>query len=146
MTALPGQFFAMLHAYVSMQRIESFLAEGEVPEWASTLDKEDAIPFNEIAFRDASFHWHGLPKSMTESSRFTLGPLDINFPVGKLTLISGATGSGKTALLTALLGEMDCRSGSVRLDKTNHKVAYCAQNPCEFYSEFSTPLRFYGYS
>jgi hypothetical protein len=26
--------------------------------------------------------------------------------------------------------EMHCLSGSVSFDKTNHQVAYCAQNPC----------------
>jgi hypothetical protein len=27
--------------------------------------------------------------------------------------------------------EMHCLSGSVSFDKTNHQVAYCAQNPCQ---------------
>nr|VWP00151.1 Trehalase (EC (Alpha-trehalose glucohydrolase) [Ganoderma boninense] len=116
MVEFPDQVFAMLHAYISMQRIEKFLNEEEVPDWASSL-KRDAKPAStndvEIGFENASFEWD---IAKTESpSRFTLGPLDIRFPPGKLSLVSGPTGSGKSALLVAMLG--------------GHEVAYCAQNP-----------------
>jgi hypothetical protein len=40
---LPDQIFSLLHAYVSMQRIETYLHEGEVEDWATSL-KEDVIP------------------------------------------------------------------------------------------------------
>ncbi|KAF5368585.1 hypothetical protein D9758_002189 [Tetrapyrgos nigripes] len=132
MTALPGQFFAMLHAYVSMQRIEQFLDEEEIPEWASTLSapvfRDDRDPAQQkIGFSDATFQWQLDSKS--SSYAFKLGPLDFVFPTGKLSLIGGPTGSGKSSLLMALLGEIRCISGSVLIDKTNHQVAYCAQNP-----------------
>ncbi|KAJ7675323.1 P-loop containing nucleoside triphosphate hydrolase protein [Mycena rosella] len=129
MTALPGQFFAMLHAYVSMQRIEAFLAEDEVPKWASTLTApEPESPVGDIGFSAAVFEWQA-PTQLTPTARFQLGPLDVKFPAGKLTLVSGATGSGKTAMLLALLGELHCVDGNVLLDKSQHRVAYCAQNP-----------------
>ncbi|KAJ7109921.1 P-loop containing nucleoside triphosphate hydrolase protein [Mycena epipterygia] len=130
MTALPGQFFAMLHAYVSMQRIEAFLAEDEVPEWASTLTApEPTSPVRDVGFSAATFEWQTPSQTTSVTSRFQLGPLDVIFPQGKLTLISGATGSGKTAMLLALLGELHCVEGEVFLDKSRHRVAYCAQNP-----------------
>ncbi|KAJ6621075.1 pleiotropic drug resistance ABC transporter [Mycena sp. CBHHK59/15] len=123
MTALPGQFFAMLHAYVSMQRIEAFLTEDEVPEWASTLTaSEPEPPDRDIGFSAAAFEWQVPSQSHSSTSRFQLGPLDVVFPKGKLALVSGATGSGKTALLSALLGEMHCISGDVFLDKLHHNV------------------------
>jgi ABC-type multidrug transport system fused ATPase/permease subunit len=125
MTALPGQFFAMLHgkltygvaqplyllsvAYVSMQRIEEFLSESEVPKWASSLTaSHDNRRTGEIGFAAAAFQWPSLPKSSPTPSSFELGPLDIIFPKGKLTLVGGATGSGKSALLAALLGGQPC--------------------------------------
>ena len=37
MADLPNQIFALLHAYVSMQRIDAYLAEEEVEEWASDV-------------------------------------------------------------------------------------------------------------
>ncbi|KDR85730.1 hypothetical protein GALMADRAFT_84830 [Galerina marginata CBS 339.88] len=134
MVALPGQVFAMLHAYVSMQRIEAFLKEDEVPDWASTLSNKavDRSKHNceaGVGFAEATFEWKEALSTDLVPARFQLGPLDVVFPPGKLTIVSGATGSGKSALLTALLGEMYCTSGRVLIDKTNHQVAYCAQNP-----------------
>ncbi|KAF8808123.1 pleiotropic drug resistance ABC transporter [Phlegmacium glaucopus] len=134
MVALPGQFFAMLHAYVSMQRIQDFLKEDEVPDWASTLSAPvpDSLHIadDKVGFSQASFEWEDPSTSTAAASpaRFQLGPLNVVFPTGKLTVISGATGSGKSALLAALLGEMHCIAGRVLIDKTGHKVAYCAQN------------------
>lgn len=104
-----------------MQRIEAYLAEDEVPDWASSLKssaKQDD-PFLDqicIGFEHATFEWHGATSTLTghsqispmESERavehFRLADLDVTFPLGKLTLITGRTGSGKSALLTALLG------------------------------------------
>jgi ABC-type multidrug transport system fused ATPase/permease subunit len=68
--------------------------------------------------------------------------LDVNFPVGRLSIIAGPTGSGKTSLLMALLGEMKLIEGRVHLPggMTSRaelpvdpatglvdSVAYCAQ-------------------
>jgi ABC-type multidrug transport system fused ATPase/permease subunit len=120
-----------------MQRIEQFLDETEVPEWASSMKTAESgshpLPHHKIGFNHASFEWPGLAQATVSNARFRLGPLEIYFPQGKLTLVTGATGSGKSALLAALLGEMHCTSGSVYMDKMNHLVAYCAQNPCQLY-------------
>ncbi|KAI5836067.1 P-loop containing nucleoside triphosphate hydrolase protein [Schizophyllum commune Tattone D] len=130
MTALPGQVFALLHAYVSMQRIESFLREDEVPDWASSFAASaEPKQVDDIGFMNATFEWYTPSTQTSGNAPFRLGPLDLRFPKGKLTLVAGATGSGKSALLAALLGEMHCISGEVLMDKSNHKVAYCAQHP-----------------
>ena len=95
-----------------MQRIQNFLKEDEVPDWASTLSipmpNSSHVMDDKVGFSKASFEWQG-PSSNTVTptpSRFQLGPLDVVFPTGKLSIVSGVTGSGKTALLTALLGGM----------------------------------------
>lgn len=90
-----------------MQRIEAFLAEEEVPEWASSIKMSPAMRASapvKVGFEDAAFEWDVAPKDVP--SRFRLGPLSVKFPAGRLTLVSGATGSGKSALLSALLGGM----------------------------------------
>jgi ABC-type siderophore export system fused ATPase/permease subunit len=89
-----------------MQRIEEYLEEEEVPDWASSLKMtiSSRTPSDEICFRSSSFTWATSSGSASPLTGFQLGPLDINFPKGKLTLVSGATGSGKSALLLALLG------------------------------------------
>jgi ABC-type siderophore export system fused ATPase/permease subunit len=120
-----------------MQRIQHFLGESEVPEWASSMKSSEngshPLAKDNIGFEEAFFEWNGLSKATQSPARFQLGPLDIIFPRGKLTLVSGATSAGKSAMLAALLGEMHCTSGSVHLDKMNHLVAYCGQNPCQSY-------------
>ncbi|KAG8762089.1 hypothetical protein FRC11_011215 [Ceratobasidium sp. 423] len=70
---------------------------------------------------------------------FELKDISIVFPEGVISLVSGPTGSGKSSLLAALLGEMDCVEGQVYLPKEptrlNEKtglpttISYCAQQP-----------------
>ena len=131
MMLLPDQIFGILHgtslatirlyvpthchcftAYVSMQRIQDFLKEDEVSDWASTLSipnpNSSHVMDDKIGFSEASFEWQD-PSSTTTSPSptcFRLGPLDVVFPTGELSIVSGATGSGKSALLAALLGGM----------------------------------------
>jgi ABC-type transport system involved in cytochrome bd biosynthesis fused ATPase/permease subunit len=93
-----------------MQRMQDFLKEDEVPDWASTLfapvQNSSRVINNKVGFSGASFEWQDFSTNTAASSsaRFQLGPLDVVFPTGKLTIVSGATGSGKSALLAALLG------------------------------------------
>lgn len=82
------------------------------------------------------------------SGPFQLNVPRFNFPTGKLSLVCGPTGSGKSSFLNALLGEMDIVSGRVYLpsrtvlsvenfskvdsefpDLYIDKVAYVAQQP-----------------
>ncbi|KAJ2929240.1 hypothetical protein H1R20_g7856, partial [Candolleomyces eurysporus] len=131
-----GQTLMLPSAYVSMQRIEEFLKENEVPLWACSLERNVGSPETEsthdtadVGFKAATFEWESGSASSDAPARFQLGPLDVVFPQGKLSIISGATGSGKSALLESLLGEMHCISGNVIIDKSNQRVAYCAQSP-----------------
>jgi ABC-type transport system involved in cytochrome bd biosynthesis fused ATPase/permease subunit len=101
-----------------MQRIEAYLAEEEIPAWASSLKAaENPGHFPEsdsrrVGFEGATFEWHRRAENAATPATsgaatlhgFQLTNLDISFPTGKLTLVSGRTGSGKTALLNALLG------------------------------------------
>ncbi|KAJ2887652.1 Transporter of the ATP-binding cassette (ABC) [Coemansia asiatica] len=47
------------------------------------------------------------------TTEFELCDLTVSFPVGKLSIIAGPTGCGKTSLLMALLGEMRLTAGQV---------------------------------
>ena len=109
-----------------MQRIEVFLKEDEVPDWASSLKRKtvegDPLPSTSsqpprlgrriaepargetvIGFEKAILTWSVIPRGRQDTP-FKLGPLNLTFPIGKLSLVSGATGSGKTGLLLSLLG------------------------------------------
>lgn len=92
-----------------MQRIDEFLQEPEVEDWASSLKSTTIAPSKDsddgkVGFVDGVFRWDASPQARDGPVRFILGPLNVMFPSGKLTLVRGATGSGKSALLCALLG------------------------------------------
>ena len=63
-----------------------------------------------------------LTPSAEPAPRFQLSNLSVHFPLGKLSIITGPTGSGKTAMLTALLGEMELLSGKSHLPKYPEQV------------------------
>lgn len=96
-----------------------------------------------VAESTSSSIMHGF-NSHNYKQVFRLRNLNLNFPVGELSIICGPTGSGKTSLLMALLGEMDLVGGHVYLpsrDPSDHRatvndhglyahgVAYVAQQP-----------------
>ncbi|KAF9173923.1 hypothetical protein BGX21_011267 [Mortierella sp. AD011] len=62
------------------------------------------------------------PEAVAE--RFKLKNISADFPVGQLSLIVGPTGSGKSALLLALLGELDRLEGDVYLPRLDYGEAY----------------------
>ncbi|KAJ7434680.1 multidrug resistance-associated ABC transporter [Mycena latifolia] len=76
----------------------------------------------------------------SENNRFELRDISVMFPEGKLSVITGPTASGKTALLMALLGEMTLLPGGGRIimlknpervDEYGHMhgISYAAQAP-----------------
>ncbi|KAH9944830.1 P-loop containing nucleoside triphosphate hydrolase protein [Amylocystis lapponica] len=129
MTALPEEFFALLHAYVSMQRIEGFLGETEVPDWASSLKmraKPSSTTRDEVGFDELRLN--GTLRRKRHNLDLHSDP-EHPFPHWQTDSGEWRNRVGKSALLASLLGEMHCTAGSVILNKAGHQVAYCAQNP-----------------
>ncbi|KAJ1995836.1 Transporter of the ATP-binding cassette (ABC) [Coemansia spiralis] len=54
-----------------------------------------------------------IDSSEQSNGEFQLCQLTVSFPVGKLSIIAGPTGCGKTSMLMALLGEMRLTAGQV---------------------------------
>lgn len=109
---LPNLITVLLNARVSMKRLEEFMNEP---------DKEDATftPSTKIEMKHASFAWPGATEPV-------LCDINLSFSSG-LTIICGEVGAGKTALLQALLGELDQLDGEYH--RTNEMVGYCGQTP-----------------
>ncbi|KAJ3276179.1 hypothetical protein HDV01_005627 [Terramyces sp. JEL0728] len=119
---LPSETMNWFKAWVSMKRVWKYLEEEELPQFSQEDVFNDQPDF--IGFKNAEFCYYG----DQNPDKFKLFDLDVEFPAGKLSLIAGPTGSGKTSLLQALLGEMQLTSGSFNLK--NHEktsVAYVAQ-------------------
>ncbi|KAH8917873.1 hypothetical protein BT69DRAFT_1354368 [Atractiella rhizophila] len=81
----------MIMVYASVPRIDAFLRENEVD---SDLEKTMQ---GTVGFKNASFDYE-------QDGRFKLMDLDVEFKEG-LNLVVGLSGSGKTSLLLALLGD-----------------------------------------
>ncbi|KAL4896032.1 hypothetical protein BDV59DRAFT_126519 [Aspergillus ambiguus] len=133
---------------VSLDRVDKYLNEEETEKY-SQLDPGDTDGQPpRIALEKATLAW-GSPKARYQddvtknnTDAFRLIDVDVSFHIGALNIITGATGSGKTSLLMALLGEMKLLEGRVHLpggtvSRTDlpvdpqtgliESVAYCAQ-------------------
>jgi ABC-type multidrug transport system fused ATPase/permease subunit len=95
-------------ARISSRRIDDYLQCPEIEN--STEDAE------EITFDDATIAWPVDPGERF-SDVFMLRNVTLRFPRGELSIISGQTGSGKSLMLAAILGDVDVLAGSVRIPK-----------------------------
>jgi ABC-type multidrug transport system fused ATPase/permease subunit len=83
-------------------------------------DAESELPRSTpLEMKSASFAWPGATEPV-------LREISLSFRTG-LTIVCGEVGAGKTALLQALLGELDQLSGEYH--RTNEMVGYCGQTP-----------------
>ena len=122
---------------VSVDRVEEYLNEPETPKYRQLqfkISHDTGEPV--IGFEGATFSWGN-----RNTDDFKMMGLDIRFKVGQINVIVGPTGSGKSSMLMALLGEMTLLGGSVYLPGgksredlepnphtgVTESVAYCAQ-------------------
>lgn len=125
---------------VSVDRVERFLEEDETEKYQQLRQsRRRSLPATRIALENATLTWSASPSDATEA--FRLINMSVDFPIGQLSVIAGPTGSGKTSMLLALLGEMQLLSGSVYIPGGSvrqdlrpdpitgltESVAYCAQ-------------------
>ncbi len=128
---------------VSVDRVEEFLNEDETEKYEQLSQRsldEDTEPT--IGFEKATLTWGGKDAhGLDGQPAFRMINLDVRFMIGRLNIIVGHTGSGKTSLLMALLGEMTLIEGAVFLPGGQSReelrphpetgftesTAYCAQ-------------------
>lgn len=153
---IPDTISIMTETCVSLERISDFLESPEKESSKTTaisheygaIDTYGAAVTSPLVGFDAgsSFQWPSNTVSASKSAELLTDtsittpkqttafvfrtPHPIQFPAHRLSLVYGPTGSGKTALLHALLGEMETTSGKAHLrtsSKTLHVVGYVAQ-------------------
>ncbi|XP_022110730.1 ATP-binding cassette sub-family C member 9-like [Acanthaster planci] len=74
-----------------------------------------------IKITNGSFTWD------KESSIPVISNINTDIPAGKLTMIIGSVGSGKSSLVSAIQGEMTTLSGTVQFTEGTTSMAYAAQ-------------------
>ncbi|KAK4689221.1 hypothetical protein P7C73_g876, partial [Tremellales sp. Uapishka_1] len=133
-----------LQSRVACSRIQDFLDEPDripMQDTARTTAGQRAMAFENATIRwgpsqDARDVWTNTNESLSGSSTtlldsraFELSNVNHQFPIGKFSVITGPTGSGKTASLMSLLGEMTTVSGTVYGTLESNPVAYASQTP-----------------
>ncbi|PYI32209.1 P-loop containing nucleoside triphosphate hydrolase protein [Aspergillus indologenus CBS 114.80] len=91
---------------------------GEVPQLS------DPSTGNLIHFHDAKVSY---PTADDSSTSFVLGPITMGIPANKLTIIHGASGSGKSTVLAAIGGQAEVIEG--QLLQKSATMALCTQDP-----------------
>ncbi|CAK5279437.1 unnamed protein product [Mycena citricolor] len=159
LNAFPSQIVQFVQAGVALNRIAVYLQEDEVSEQVSSLKHGSEPTDGEtgLGLVGATLQWNSVESETTPiqsaassvtdlhtvvgdsaARKFELSDVTVRFPEGKLTVVTGPTASGKTALLMALMGEMTLLpGGKVVLSKSSavdehgfvHGIAYAAQAP-----------------
>lgn len=130
-------------AFVSIRRIQNFL---EFPELPDAADRENPKPVvlskpqpgePAISLLNVTCNWNevvelgeatGILESSNQSeSVAALADITLDFHRGQLTCLVGPVGSGKSALLQALISELPIYAG--KLERRFNSLAYAAQDP-----------------
>ncbi|KAJ2007007.1 hypothetical protein GGI04_001683 [Coemansia thaxteri] len=131
---IPSLFAEAVSVVVSYRRIEAYLSEPDVEPLQGRISQDEA-PGLTVGFCDASLTW--------DDRQFSLDKLSVLFPAGQLSLIGGPTGSGKSSMLSALIGDMTLTGGKMivptceaatgqfgaRADMELRDIAFVAQEP-----------------
>eukprot|EP01083_Nonionella_stella_P269016 909822_1 len=102
------------HARVSMNRLEAFLRQKDLPEHPGEPGE------TKIILRNAAFQWN------PEAAKPTLEGLSVEISKGELVAVVGRVGSGKSSLLSSIIGEMIRVEGELKL---SGRVAFMPQTP-----------------
>ncbi|KAK9886053.1 hypothetical protein WA026_014836 [Henosepilachna vigintioctopunctata] len=112
MSMLPNLMSNIAQTAISLKRINKFMNLPEIdPRCVSHESQEDGA----LIIKNGNFAWGNEP---------ILKNIDIKLPKGSLTAIIGHVGSGKSSLISALLGEMEKKDGQVNTIGT---IAYVSQ-------------------
>jgi ABC-type multidrug transport system fused ATPase/permease subunit len=115
---LPKLLNDFVLSLVSLKRITAFLVAQEIqPDNVDNHVFNPAIPA--VAIDHATFTWEDTDKP-------ALSDTSLSIPHGQLVAVIGQVGSGKTALLRALLGSIKRTAGRAVI---SGQLAYAAQNP-----------------
>ncbi len=111
LAVVPELITDLLDANVSIKRIEKYLRAPEIVK--NTVDAPN------ISFEKADITWPSDEEEGTHDAdqRYILRNVNISFPENELSVVSGKTGTGKSLLLAAILGEVDVLSGKINVPR-----------------------------
>ncbi|KAK2005813.1 ABC transporter [Colletotrichum eremochloae] len=108
LAVIPELITDVIDADISVKRMQDYL---NGPEKTQTVTEGP-----EVAFENATIAWP-VDEETKDEDRFILRNVNVTFPAGELSVISGKTGTGKSLMLAAILGESDLLSGTIYAPK-----------------------------
>ncbi|XP_040061761.2 multidrug resistance-associated protein 1-like [Ixodes scapularis] len=114
MFLIPDFISNAIQTSVSFKRIRKFLLSSEIDEFSVGRRPDDG---EVVTIKNATMAW-------SWDKEPVLNGVDLSVKTGQLVAIVGPVGSGKSSLMSSLLGDLRVRSGSVNCIKN---VAYAPQ-------------------
>ncbi|XP_073338250.1 ATP-binding cassette sub-family C member 2 [Pagrus major] len=102
---LPMLIAAIVQTTVSRKRLEKFLGGDDID---SEIVRHDPSFNAAVSICDGSFAWERDAEPLLKN-------LSLDIKPGRLVAVVGAVGSGKSSLMSALLGEMHCTKGFINI-------------------------------
>ncbi|ELU09880.1 hypothetical protein CAPTEDRAFT_178694 [Capitella teleta] len=118
LSMLPMLIAGMTQAVVSTKRLQDFLKSEELDERSVAHDSANQGSFEAVHMQHGTFAWENGQENPT------LHDMTLSVKKGEFVAIVGTVGSGKSSLVSAMLGEMRKLQGNVSV---NGSVAYVAQ-------------------
>ncbi|XP_016840834.1 multidrug resistance-associated protein 1 isoform X1 [Nasonia vitripennis] len=116
LSMLPMMISNVVQASVSVKRINKFMNSEELDPNNVTHDESEANP---LIIENGNFSWDS-----EHIEKPVLRNINLQVKQGQLVAVVGTVGSGKSSLISALLGEMEKLSGRVN---TRGSIAYVSQ-------------------
>jgi ATP-binding cassette, subfamily C (CFTR/MRP), member 1 len=112
----------IIEAIVSLKRLQQFLDAEELQADARKVTERVNIQSGDevLNIRNGDFSWS------KEAIQPTLEDINLSVAKGQLLGVLGRVGSGKSSLLSAIIGDMFRRDGEIVVKGT---IAYAPQNP-----------------
>lgn len=79
----------LLQSYISIKRIDGFLREEETAKFDIIKRPTEPSDERQIGFSNATFTWASVDEAKADPSIFRIADLELNFPVGKMSIILG---------------------------------------------------------
>lgn len=117
LSMLPMMIAGIVQASVSIKRMDKYMNLGELDEKDENDGVQNPDDENAVLVKDGTYRW-------SSEAEPTLKGINMEVKKKSLVAVVGTVGSGKSSLMSAILGEMENVKGSLSV---NGKVGFAAQ-------------------